>query len=149
MQQEYAMSASEKIVAIRDGLKNMLVGRGTSVDKSAHDFWHFMPMGPEQVEAGYRASWLLRKIVDLPGDDMTREGRVWSLESEEVAEIEAAERRLKVWPEILDGLVYGRLGGGVVIVGTNGDMSTEARDGEELLYLKALPKSLISLATRS
>jgi phage-related protein (TIGR01555 family) len=139
-------ASSNPLTLIRDGLKNILSGRGTSVDKAAHDFWHHLPMEPSQIEAAYRASWLIRKIVDLPIEDMTREWRAWSLETEEIARIEEAERNLNVVEEILKGLRYGRLGGGVVIIGTDArDYSVAPRAGEKLLYLKALPKAVIGL----
>ena len=128
-----------------DGLVNVLTGRGTSIDRSQHGFWHHVPMPAQQIEAAYRSSWLISKIVDLPPMDMVREWREWELDGDQVKAIEAEEKRLKVIDNILTGLVYGRLGGGVVILGTNGDMAEPVRDGETLLYVKAFPRSVMSL----
>lgn len=130
---------------LRDNLINALSGRGTAADKSAHSFWLHQPMGEEQVIAAYRSSWLIRKIVDLVADDMTREWRTWSLKADQVKAIEELEQKLNIQEEILAGLRYGRLGGGIVLIGTKGNLAREARDGEELLYVKALPKQLVSL----
>ena len=130
---------------ITDGLANVLTGRGTTADRNTHRIWHHLPMTDEQIEAAYRSSWLISKIVDLPAMDMVREWREWEAEPDVVAKIEAEERRLRAQEAILTGLVYGRLGGGVVVIGSGTDMSAPARAGDKLLYLKALPKRFITL----
>lgn len=130
---------------LADGLVNVLTGRGTSVDRSQHGFWYHAPMTAQQIEAAYRSSWLISKIVDLPPMDMVREWREWEADEEIVTKIEAEEKRLKVVENFLTGLVYGRLGGGVVILGTNGNMAEAPQPGEQLLYVKAFPRSVITL----
>jgi phage-related protein (TIGR01555 family) len=130
---------------IADGLANVLTGRGTQVDRASHNFWVHMPLTADQIEAAYRSSWLMAKIVDLVPMDMVREWREWEASSEEVKKIEEAERRLKVSDAILTGLIYGRLGGGVVILGSGTDMAAPLRNGDKLLYVKALPRQRISL----
>src|SRR3546814_6293137 len=95
------------VVAIRDGLANVLTGRGTSVDRSMHGFWHFMPMSAQQIEAAYRGNWLHRKIVDIPAEDMTRAGRDWDAEADEIEEIEAEEKRLGLWQKLHAALTLG------------------------------------------
>ncbi|AIT81607.1 hypothetical protein JI59_18480 [Novosphingobium pentaromativorans US6-1] len=128
-----------------DSIVNLLTGRGTSVDRTSHNFWHHIPMPPEQIEAAYRSSWLMSKIVDLPAMDMVREWREWELDAEEIKKVEEAEKRLGVRQAILTGLIYGRLGGGVVILGSGTDMAAPARDSDKLLYVKALPRRVIGL----
>lgn len=109
--------ARDNVVAIRDGLANVLTGRGTSVDRSMHGFWHFMPMSAQQIEAAYRGNWLHRKIVDIPAEDMTRAGRDWDAEADEIEKIEADEKRLGLWQKLHAALTLGRLGGGAIVVG--------------------------------
>lgn len=129
-----------------DSLRNIVSGMGTSVDKSQHRFWHHVPMDMAQIEAAYRSSWLMRKIVDLPCDDMTREWRVWELEPAEVARIEALERDKQIHEQLLAGLTYGRLGGGAVFIGTDArDPAAPMREGEKLLWVKAMPRQFITL----
>lgn len=130
---------------IRDGLINVLSGRGTSIDRAQHSFWHFMPMPAQQIEAAYRGSWLISKIVDLPAMDMVREWREWEAEPKDVKRIEAEERRLRAVEVILSGLIFGRLGGGIVIIGSGTDMAAPARPSDKVLYLKALPRLLVTL----
>lgn len=134
-----------KLTSLTDSLRNIVTGMGTSVDKSQHRFWHHVPMDMNQIENAYRSSWLMRKIVDLPCDDMTREWRVWELEPAEVARLEEIEAEKHVQQEILAGLIYGRLGGGAVFIGTDADPSTPMGDGEQLLWVKAMPRQYITL----
>ncbi|GLT02957.1 hypothetical protein GCM10007897_43880 [Sphingobium jiangsuense] len=73
-------------------------------------------MRPEQIEAAYRSSWLIRKIVDVPAEDMTRAGRDWTATKEEITKIEAEEKRLKFWHAVRTALTFGRLGGGALFI---------------------------------
>lgn len=129
------------VVPMHDGLKNIMAGRGTSIDRSVQTFWHFVQKSAQQIGAAYRGSWLIAKIVDLPALDMVREGREWEADEAEIEKIEATERRLKVWPTLLEALVLARLGGGAVLLGTNArDLAEPLRKGEKLLYLKAVSR---------
>lgn len=113
----------EIINFIKDGLGNILTGRGTSVDRQSHNHWHFTPMIPQQIEAAYRGNWLTRKIVDIPSADMTRSGRDWDGEASDIAKIEAEERRLGYWAKLREALTLGRLGGGAILIGLGDDPS--------------------------
>lgn len=136
------------VVPMRDGLKNIMAGRGTSIDRSVQTFWHFAQKGAEQIAAAYRGSWLISKIVDLPALDMVREGREWEADDAEIKKIEEAERKLKVWPVLLEALVLGRLGGGAVLLGTNAsDLSQPLGKSEKLLYLKAISRHRLTPGT--
>jgi phage-related protein (TIGR01555 family) len=107
---------------IRDGaLLNVLTGRGTSVDKSAHNFWMRRFQTQQQVEAAYLGSWLHRKIVDIPAQDMTRAGRDWDAQDDDIAKIEAEEKRLGYWPKLREAVRLGRLGGGAIFIGLGDD----------------------------
>ena len=101
----------------RDGLVNVLTGRGTSADKSAHSYWMFAKRTPEQVLAAYRSNWLIAKIIDLPAQDMTREWRDWKAENAEIEKLEQLERDLDLRAKFQLALTYGRLGGGAIIMG--------------------------------
>ncbi|WP_439538694.1 anti-CBASS protein Acb1 family protein [Sphingomonas sp.] len=102
--------------AMADGLANVLTGRGTSVDRGAHNFWHHRTLTPVEIEQGYRTSWLIRKIVDVPAEDMTRAGRDWDADDADIAKIESEEKRLKLWAAIRTALIYARLGGGALFI---------------------------------
>lgn len=116
----YTMDSSGQFM--RDGaLANVLSGRGTSVDQSTHNFWHGHNMPPQQIEAAYRSSWLVRQIVDIPAQDMTRAGRDWDGDDAEIEKIELEEKRLGYWAKVRQALIYGRLGGGALFINLGDD----------------------------
>lgn len=109
--------ASPNVIPMRDGLANVLTGRGTSVDRSHANVWVCPFATPQQIEAAYRGSWLHRKIVDVPAQDMTRAGRDWDAEDDQIAAIEKEEKRLGYWGKLRQALTLGRLGGGAILIG--------------------------------
>lgn len=111
------------VTPITDGLANVVTGRGTSVDRSMHNFWFGMSMPPQQIEAAYRSSWLIRKIVDIPAEDETRAGRDWDADDEQIAKIEAEEKRIDLWAKVRHARILGRLGGGVLFINLGDDPS--------------------------
>ncbi len=111
---------------LRDGLTNLISGAGTAADKRAHNVYALRHVDPAQVEAAYRSSWLVRKIVDLPAHDATREWRRWQAAPEIIAAIEAEERRLELRRKVRRALVLARLHGGAAILLGVGDGDTAA-----------------------
>jgi uncharacterized protein len=107
--------------SLYDGLVNMASGRGGPSDKSAYASYMLRPLTGPEIEARYRSSWIARKIVDIPADDMTRAGRDWQAEKEQIDAIEATERKHQVWNKLRQALVLGRLGGGAFILGIGGE----------------------------
>jgi len=105
------------ITTLRDGFANIMTGTGTSVDKRAYGGFVHAPMSPQQIEAAYRGSWLMRKAIKRPAKDMTREWRDWQAEKREITFLEAAERKLGLRDKIRRALILGRLGGGAIIIG--------------------------------
>lgn len=103
-------------VPTHDGLANVVTGRGTSVDRSMHNFWFGMSMPAQQIEAAYRTSWLIRQIVDIPAYDQTRAGRDWDADDAQIEKIEAEEKRIGYWQKVRQALIYGRLGGGALFI---------------------------------
>jgi uncharacterized protein len=105
---------------IRDRLTNVMSGMGTTADKSVFARYAFMPLTGEQAEAGYRTSWLVRKIVDIPPLDMTRAWRDWQANANDIQKLEAEEKRLALKMKCQRALVLARLyGGSALILGTN------------------------------
>jgi len=108
-----------------DRLVNVMSGMGTTADKRAAAFYLFEVMSGQEAEAAYRTSWLVRKIVDVPPFDMTREWRDWQAESADIEKVEAEEKRLQLAYKCQRALILARLyGGGALILGT-GDTNTE------------------------
>lgn len=118
-------SAGEIIPAtmrVQDGaLANWQTGRGTSVDRSAHNVWLGQSMPAQQIEVAYRSSWLMRQIVDIPADDQTRAGRDWDADDGDIAKIEEEEKRIGYWAKVRQALIYGRLGGGALFLNLGDD----------------------------
>lgn len=69
-----------------------------------------------RLEFMYRGSWLVRKVVDQPADDMTRAGIdiESDLPPEEVEKVHAEWRRLQLWDQLRDAIKWARLYGGAV-----------------------------------
>lgn len=102
---------------LTDGpLANIMSGRGTSVDRASYDRWVNCTMLPAQIEAAYRSSWLVRQIVDIPAQDMTRSGRDWDATDDEISKIEAEEKRIGLWAKVRQAAIFGRLGGGALFI---------------------------------
>jgi phage-related protein (TIGR01555 family) len=105
---------------IRDRLTNVMSGMGTTADKRVFSRYMFMPLSGEEAEAGYRSSWLVRKIVDIPPLDMTRAWRDWQANADDIQKLEAEEKRLQLKMKCQRALVLARLyGGSALILGTN------------------------------
>ncbi|MBI1179115.1 MAG: DUF1073 domain-containing protein [Alphaproteobacteria bacterium] len=121
-----------------DGLANLMTGAGTSVDKRKQAFWAQAFMDPSQIEAAYRTSWLMRKVVDLPPKDMVREWRDWQADSSDIEAIEAEEKRLDLIGKVKQALIFGRLGGGALILGVK-----QGADPREPLSIDGLGKGAL------
>ena len=72
------------------------------------------------MNAAYRSSGLTRKVHDIYPLEMTRAGRDWDTEGDELDGLHAEEVRLKVWPKLRGLLQKARLyGGGALLLGIN------------------------------
>lgn len=111
-----------------DSLTNVMSGAGTTADKRVHAHYSNVFVDQQQIEASYRSSWLARKIVDMPAQDMTREWRDWKTDSETIGKIEAEEKRVKLRDCVGEALILGRLGGGAIFIGVTGDNPAEPLD---------------------
>lgn len=130
-----------------DGLANVMTGAGTSADKRAHAFYAHRVVDPAQVQAAYRNSWLMRKIVDLPPSDMTRERRDWQAEKDQIKEIRKAERKFSLWAKVQRALQLGGLGGGAIIIGdgTADAMQPMGDTAKPLQYLHVVSRYRLSI----
>lgn len=143
--------APRNVIPMRDGLANIMTGRGTSVDRGTHNFWRRRFTNPQQIEAAYLGSWLHRKIVDIPAQDMVRAGRDWDAEDDQIAAIEREEKRLGYWQKIHAALTLGRLGGGAIVIGLGDDptqpLPATIRPGQ-ISYLSVLSRWQLTLGDR-
>lgn len=121
-------------------LQNVVAGLGTDRDKMSYT-GYVMPysMSEAQLAAIYRGSWLARKTVDIPAEDMTREWRTVKFDAPtrtggkpkarkrdtRMFDIEKAEKKLNVRAKFEEALRWGRLyGGAALIMGTKEMLDT-------------------------
>ncbi len=140
----FGRTTTPKPTLTHDGLANIMSGAGTSIDKSSYD-QYVVQCDNQQVMQSYRASWIMRKIVDMPARDMTRKGRAWQGEPEEVEARQEREKELKLWAKLKKALKYGDLGGGAIFLGTNdANLDQPINEGAELTYLHVFTRDELS-----
>ncbi|MDF2114814.1 DUF1073 domain-containing protein [Roseiarcaceae bacterium H3SJ34-1] len=116
-----------------DGLQNVVAELGTPKDKASAWTYAVRYQSNIELENIYRSSWLGRKIVDVPVDDMTRCWRTWHAESGLVDRIEAAERKFDVRAKMSEALRWARLfGASAIIIGTKSGRPDEPLDVEQM-----------------
>ena len=117
------------VTQLFDGLKSAITGAGTRRDPRASMTYGLVaPLTQQDIDAAYRGSGLLRKIIQIPALDMVREWRDWKLDADDVAKIEAEEKRLGLREKVRAAEVLRGLGGGALILGLPGDPSQPAPD---------------------
>lgn len=111
-----------QIVQLFDHLRNALTGMGMRGDPRTSAIYAPTPwLGMHEIDAAYRGSGLLRKIVQIPAHDTVREWREWRLPAEEVTAVEAEESRLGIRQKVREAEVLRGLGGGAFVLITPGD----------------------------
>jgi phage-related protein (TIGR01555 family) len=123
-----ALSRTERPVAndsrIGDGLENFVAGLGTASDKRSFTGWGVVrPMTRVELEAMFRTSWLAKRIVKLPADDMTGSWRTFKMgdadDNPKLDALKQAEKAFKIQHRFHEALCWGRLyGGAIMIMGT-------------------------------
>ena len=117
------------VLRLFDGLKNAITGAGTRRDaRTASTYGVAIALTQQDIDAAYRGSGLLRKIIQIPALDMVREWRDWKLDADDVVKIEAEEKRLGLREKVRAAEVLRGLGGGALILGLPGDPSQPAPD---------------------
>lgn len=102
---------------LADGLKNLLTGMGVSGrDKSSGRQFVDRLVDEAELHAMFRNDWLARKIVAIPAYDMTREGREWKAEADQITALDNAEKALGVWHKIRKAKTWARLYGGAALI---------------------------------
>lgn len=142
------MASNVVPIFANDGFANFATGRGTSVDRMSHNFWHMTQMVPTAIEAAYRTNWMMAKIVNLPPLDMCKEWRDFQADKDDIAKLEAEEKRLQVREKVRTALSYGRLGGGVLLIGLGDDptqpLPTDIRP-KQIQYLHPLTRWQVTI----
>lgn len=98
------------------GMVNKLTGRGTNIDKTTHNEWHFMPLEQYQLKSLYRASWMAKKAVRIPAVDMLSKGWDFTLDDGDKEKVFALQKKLKVVQRVKDAMIMARLYGGSALI---------------------------------
>lgn len=107
--------------ATQDSFVNFALKLGMGADNTlSAGTYSFNPITRNRMllEWIHRGSWLGGLAVDIPADDMTREGIEYTseLEPDDAERIDKLFTRLHIWPEISDLIKWGRLYGGAICV---------------------------------
>lgn len=93
-------------------------GAGSQQDNARYQL-DYISRNPYNLEAAYRSNWLCGMVVDTVAQDMTRAGIDFQSDEiapEEAAKLHAAFERMRIWSALGDGIKWGRLYGGCVVV---------------------------------
>jgi|GEM_PF-1726182 len=96
---------------IQDGLISTVAELGTMRDKAASVSYIETAYQDHELVAAYRTSWLAKKIVDIPAQDMFRAWREWQAEEDQIEKIEGVEKALGLQGKLLRAKKLARLYG--------------------------------------
>lgn len=108
-------------VRFKDGFQNFeaMYGLGTDNQMSSSRYG-FTPLtrDRQQLDLMYRGSWVVRRAVSVPADDMTRAGiDIFGHDpAHDPVVLQNALRRLKVWSSLASTIRWARLYGGAIAV---------------------------------
>jgi hypothetical protein len=109
--------------AVNDGFANLAMGLGMSPNANnqiSQGYFEFNDLSKNriQLEAGYRTNWLCSSLVDCVANDMTRAGLEFTgeIDPAELTDLKTAWQRSGIMEDITDGIRWGRLYGGSIIL---------------------------------
>ena len=108
---------------LADGIMNALTGLGGSNDaRAANRFVHSALSYQEATEL-YNHSWIAQKVIDLPVDDMLKNGReIHDLDGDDLEAYNEAWKELRCNEALSRSLRYARVVGGSAIIPIASDM---------------------------
>lgn len=113
-----------KLFDSMSGLVNRITGTGTSRDKITAATWHFERPNDQQLMKLYRSTWVARKMVDIPVDDMLREGWTWQADGPDLTALEKLEADLGVMDRLRTALTRDSVYGGAAFIVGDGAVDT-------------------------
>ena len=119
-QKQRQNAASAAIRRFADGVSNPLlrIGTGTPSTFNATTYLpKFATMARQVLEWAYQTSWMCGLVVDIPAEDMTREGIEIKCDDPDAREaIQRAFDRYGVMDQLCDAIKWARLYGGAIAV---------------------------------
>lgn len=124
-----------------DSLTNAITGAGTRRDPRSSSTYAIVPLTQHDIEAAYRGSGLMRKIVQIPALDMVREWRDWTgLDADQLSKVYDAETRFALRQKVKQAEVLRGLGGGALVMGLPGDPATPAPVNAPLAFVNVVSR---------
>lgn len=122
----------ERTARTTDGFQNLLlrIGEGSTVMAGARYGTTGLSWDPKRLEALYRESWIVGKVVDAIAEDMTRAGVDFTgIDPEDAAKLQRQMTRKGFWRDITATIKWARLyGGAVAVINVSGQaLDTELR----------------------
>lgn len=129
---------------ITDSLRSAIAavnpfGRGPQQDIASLTF------APQLAIAAYMASGMLRKVIDIPAADRTREWRDWQAEGDDVDKLEKVEKALGLLAKVKQAEVLRGLGGGALILALPGDLAQPAPANAKLTAVNVVSRWQLTL----
>jgi phage-related protein (TIGR01555 family) len=106
----------------KDGFQNLLssIGMGGRDKGAVSTSYVIRSLTYAQIDAAYRSDWIVRKAIDIPADDATREWRSWQADKKDITALEETEKLIKVQSKMRRAMKLGRfIGGGALMMGTD------------------------------
>ena len=109
-------------VGTHDSFVNFMARLGLQADnihnQSMYTLGPFITRNRLQLEASYRDSWIVGKVVDTIAEDMTRDGCNFysQMKPEDIKELQVAISEFGVWQDLSSTIKWARLYGGAIAV---------------------------------
>jgi hypothetical protein len=106
----------------QDSFANFVAKLGLQADNIAsygrYELGSFITRDRLQLEAAYRGSWLIGRIVDCVSEDMTKAGVEFlsQMKPEDIKKIQSSISNFGVWHDLANAIKWSRLYGGAIAV---------------------------------
>ena len=130
-----ALGNARRLGGPQSNIRNETTGLGKPLtDKIADTEFTSIDIPRPQAEQLYRSSWAIKKIIDIPVDDIWVRGRKWTDDDEDKIKLmEDAEEELRAHDALARAMKAGRLfGSAIIIIATKGDQLEDELDVETL-----------------
>lgn len=118
--------ARATVSTFKDAVVNFISGHGTSVDPSGQNRAARVHMDYDETLTLYRNYWLARKIINVPVQDMLKNGRdITNLDKDDLAKYAKAWKDMKTNKALKRALYWAALIGGAGIIPVADDMELD------------------------
>ena len=123
-----------------DGLTNFVSNLGSVKDTASQScFSRNRALGRHELDSMYRDSWLARKVIDVPTEEMTRAWRQFDTTDIRQSELAAEEQRIQLKAKVAAAIRWARLYGGSALY-----LGIKGQDPSQPLKLTDIKRSSLS-----